>query len=109
MSSEFEQNDSTDFEKGDVVVDKEKDKWVIVVRQTDIPAGEYPVFETPAGDDPVCVDYYNSEYPEDDVVVEAVYEESCLWESGDEFRRAVDAGELEDGEVYSFPRSRLEK
>lgn len=109
MSSEFDERDSTDFEIGDVAVDVEKDKRVIVVEQTDISACEYPVFETPGDDPPVCVDYYNSEYPDEDPVVEAVYEESCLWEAGDEFRRAVDAGEIDEEQVYGFPRSRLEK
>lgn len=109
MSSEFSGKDSIEYETGDVVTDREKDKEVVVVEATEERCDECAVFETPGDDPPVTVAYYNSDYPADDHVVEAVYLESSLWGAGDEFRRAVENGEIADGEVYSFPASRLEK
>ena len=109
MSGESQQNDSIEFEQGDVVTDSEQVKEVIVVDVTDQRCDEYVVQPMPPAEADWCVDHYNDEYPKDDRVVEAVYVESCIWEPGDEFQRVVEAGEIDDNSIYGFPSSRLEK
>lgn len=108
MTSETHENDSIEFRQGDVVTDCKKGKEVVVVHCSDELADEYVVWDTPANDDPICVDYFNDGYPADDPVVEAVYVEATIFDE-DEVVRAFDAGEIDEGMVYSFPVSRLEK
>lgn len=108
MKGESQRNDRIEFEQGDVATDLEKDKRVVVVNRTEERADEYVVWETPGDDDPVCVNYFNEDYPRDDLVVEAVYVEATISDE-DEVVREFEAGEIDEGLIYGFPASRLEK
>jgi hypothetical protein len=78
------------LEPGDVVLDRERDDRLVVVRVTDDRADEVTVPET---DTTVAAYPTNEDYPADDLVVEAVYLSSL--DRDDEPVR------------YRFPRSRL--
>ena len=108
MKGKSKRNDRIEFEQGDVATDLEKDKRVIVVNSTEERAEEYVVWGTPGDDDPICADYFNEAYPGGDIVVEAVYVEATIFDE-EEVVRKFDADEIDEGLIYGFPVSRLEK
>lgn len=96
---------------GSLVVDREAtdSALLIVVDVTDHRCNEYVVEPMPPAEPDWCVNRYNPDYPEDDLVVEAIYVddvpdrlppreayEQCRWGDG-----------VSGVKTYAFPQTRL--
>lgn len=97
---------------GSLATDRESDDnaLLIVVEVTDTRCDAYVVQEMPEGEADWCADRYNPDYPDDDLVLEALYVddvpdlmppreafEMCRWGDG-----------LPGIKTYGFPQTRLE-